>query len=281
MKRGDELLLFDVGEGTQRQMIQTGLGFNRKMKVFITHLHGDHVVGLLGLLQTMSMLQREKTLPIYGPAGVKGFLQQSIKYLRFGLTYSIEVHSVKEGIIAREKEYLIRACPAQHSMRSYAYLLEEYDRPGIFYPEKAIALGVPKGELWSRLQHGESVAVGGKVAKPSQVLGPKRPGRKIGISGDTRPTQRLTRFFTDAEVLIFDSTYGQDLAEKAAMNMHSTCSEAAELAKKANVKLLILTHFSARYADVGELVQEASKIHPNVMAASDLLVVDVPYRDSE
>ncbi|MEM2955517.1 MAG: ribonuclease Z [Nitrososphaerales archaeon] len=277
--RGNELLLFDAGEGTQRQMVKSGLGFNRKTKIFITHFHGDHIVGLLGILQTMSMLNRDKSLDIYGPKGIIGFLKHNIRYLKFGLTFEINVNEVREGIVVKEKDYVVKACLAEHSIRTYSYLLEEFDRPGVFYPEKALKLGVPKGILWSKLQNGESIKLKDKIITPDEVLGPRRPGRKIGISGDTRPNAKLTKFFSNSDVIIFDSTYGDEYSDKAKENLHSTSVEAAQLAKDAGANLLILTHFSARYEDVNNLVSQALKIHPNVMAASDQLVIDVPYRD--
>lgn len=277
--RGNELLLFDAGEGTQRQMIKAGLGFNRKTKIFITHFHGDHILGLLGILQTMSMLNRDRPLDVYGPRGIIGFLRHNMRYLKFGLTFQINVNEVKEGITVKEKDYVVKARLAEHSVRTYSYLLEEFDRPGEFYPEKALKLGIPKGILWSRLQNGESIRLGDKTITPEQVLGPRRPGRRIGISGDTRPSPRLSRFFSKADVIVFDSTYGDEYEDKAKENMHSTCVEAAQLAKDTRANLLILTHFSARYSDVSDLVSQALKIHPNVIAASDQLVIDVPYRD--
>ncbi|MCP8307876.1 MAG: ribonuclease Z [archaeon] len=277
--RGNELLLFDAGEGTQRQMVKAGLGFNRKTKIFITHFHGDHILGLLGILQTMSMLNRDRSLDIYGPRGIIGFLKHNIRYLKFGLTFQINVNEVKEGIVVNEKDYCVKACLAEHSVRTYSYLLEEHDRPGVFYPEKALKLGIPKGILWSKLQNGESIKLGDKIVTPDQVLGPRRPGRKIGISGDTRPNAKLSMFFSKADVIIFDSTYGDEYSDKAKENMHSTCVEAAQLAKDSGANLLILTHFSARYEDVSNLVSQALKIHPNVIAASDQLVIDVPYRN--
>ncbi|MCP8304358.1 MAG: ribonuclease Z [archaeon] len=279
LMRGKEILLFDVGEGTQRQMIKAGIGFSRITKIFITHFHGDHILGLLGLLQTMSLLNRDRPLDIYGPRGTIGFLRHNIRYLKFGLTFQIVVHEVKRGVVVREKDYVIEACRSEHSVRSYSYLLKEFDRQGVFYPEKASKLGVPKGRLWSTLQRGESVTIGDKIVTPDQVLGPKRPGRKIGISGDTRPSPLLSKLFSNADVIVFDSTYGEEYQDKAKENMHSTCVEAAQLAKDAGAKLLVLTHFSARYSNVSKLVSQALKIHPNVIAASDLDVIEVPYPD--
>jgi len=279
LKRGKEILLFDVGEGTQRQMINAGIGFGRITKIFITHFHGDHILGLLGLLQTMSLLNRDQSLDIYGPRGIIGFLRHNMRYLKFGLTFQISANEVKMGTVVREKDYIIKACRSNHSILSYAYLLEEFNRQGIFYPERALKLSVPKGKLWSTLQHGESVTIGDEVIVPNQVMGPKRLGRRIGISGDTRPSSLLSKFFNNSDVIIFDSTYGEEYSDKAKENMHSTSMEAAQLAKDAGAKLLVLTHFSARYTDVNNLISHASKIFPNVVAASDLDAIDVSYPD--
>ena len=161
--------------------------------------------------------------------------------------------------------------------RSYCYCLEERERPGMFYPEKAQKLGIPKGGLWHKLQHGEQIEFNGRIIKSEEVTGPKRRGRKIGISGDTRTNDGLADFFRDCDLLIFDSTYGEDHKDKATETTHSTAKEAAELATKGRVKKLVLTHFSARYDDVNVLVKEASEVHPNVVAAEDLMVIEIPY----
>ncbi len=275
--RGGQLLLFDAGEGMQRSMIQSRIGFNRPTKVFVTHMHSDHVVGLLGLLQTMSMNQREREVHVYGPKGIRGFLEACVRYLKFGLTFPLYVNTVRQGLVIEEKEYVVRAALAEHSATTYAYLLEERARPGVFHPDKATELGVPKGELWAKLQQGKSVKIEGKLVKPRQVLGPARAGRRIGISGDTRPVPRLASFFKGADVVVFDSTYSDQHAEKATENMHSTAREAATIAKAAGAQLLILTHFSARYEKTDRLVSEASSVHVNVVAASDLMRIEVPY----
>lgn len=271
------MLLFDAGEGTQRNLTHTNLGLNRKTKVFITHLHGDHCVGLLGLLQTMSMVQRDKPLHVFGPEGTKDFIKFNMEILGFSLTFPLHVNTVEPGKIVEERDYVVTAAKANHNVPTLAYLLEEKPRPGRFHPERAVKAGVPEGELWSRLQHGETISLGGRRIRPSQVLGPPRAGRKLGISGDTRPSRTLERFFTGADVLVFDSTYGDTHADKALENYHSTAREAATLANKAKVKLLVLTHFSARYEDVATLVAEASEVHPRVVAAEDLWELEVPY----
>jgi len=275
--RGSEVLVFDTGEGMQRNFLESGIGTNRKMKILITHMHSDHVIGLLGLLQTMALQNRDIPVQLYGPDLLRDFMESNMKLLNFGLTFPLTFSTVNEGIVVEEKDYVVKAKLAEHSVKSYCYCLEERERPGMFYPEKAQKLGIPKGGLWHKLQHGEQIEYNGRIIKSEEVTGPKRRGRKIGISGDTRVNDGLADFFRDCDLLIFDSTYGEDHKDKAAENMHSTAKEAAELAAKAGVKKLVLTHFSTRYDDAAVLVKEASEVHPNVVAAEDLMVIEIPY----
>lgn len=278
--RGPELLLFDAGEGMQRNFIKSGLGMNKKMKVFITHMHADHCVGLLGLLQTMSLQGREKKMDVYGEPRLAEFLKENMRIINFGLTFDVEIHTItKEGLVVKEDDYQVTCCRADHSVLSYSYCLEEFDRPGVFNVKKAKRLGIPEGELYSKLQHGHDVKFGGKKIKAKDIVGPSRLGRKIGISGDSRPTDRLAKFFKNCDVLVFESTYGHDRLEKAIENAHSTATEAATLAKSASAKRLFLTHFSARYDETDILVNEAKKIHKNVEAAEDMKSVEIPYVD--
>lgn len=277
IKRGAEILLFDAGECVQRAMMNAGLGLNRPMKIFITHLHGDHCVGLLGLLQTMSMMHRNEPLTIYGPRGLQSFIKSNSRALHFDLTFTLDVKTVRQSVVVDEPEYTIYACRAEHNLLTYAYVLEEKPRPGVFYPEAAKRLGIPEGRLWSILQRGEAINLHGRLITPDQVTGPKRRGRKIGYSGDTRPSKKLIEFFRGCDLLIFDSTYADRHADKAKENQHSTAREAAIIAKEAGVKTLVLTHFSARYDDVTELVKEASEVYGNVIAAEDLMELEVKY----
>jgi ribonuclease Z len=275
----NELLFFDCGEGAQRTAITSGIGFNKDTSIFISHMHGDHVVGLLGLLQTMAMQSRNKPLYVFGPKGVIEFLQLNQKLLNFGLTYPVYGKVVRRGVVFDSKKlrYKVLAEKSEHSTLSYAYLFQEKDKPGRFNPQSALKLGIPEGPLWSKLQSGQIVTSQKtkKKVKPEQVLGRSRLGKKIGISGDTRPTEQLARFFRGCDVIVFDSTYGDAHSENAKQNMHSTSREAAKLAKKAKAKQLILTHFSARYRDVRELVKQAKEIFPNTIAAEDNLVYSV------
>jgi ribonuclease Z len=245
------------------------------MKIFVTHLHGDHVVGILGLLQTMSLQNRTESIDIYGPKGIEDFMAANLKVLNFGLTFPVRIMMIEEGLVLDNESYTIHCCEAEHSIPAYSYVFHEKEKPGKFYPEKAKALGVPEGILWHDLQKGQEVKVGDKTIKSSEVMGEKRPGKKIGISGDTRPTKKLEEFFKNCDYITFDSTYSDELKEKAKENFHSTAKEAAELAKKAGVSNLILTHFSARYNDAEILVKEAQTIHGSVIAAKDLLEIDI------
>jgi ribonuclease Z len=247
------------------------------MTILITHLHGDHVTGLLGLLQTMSLAQRRKPLNVVGPAKLLRWLEVTTEILHIGLTFPINFSTARPGTVLHTSGFRVRATRAAHSVEAFSYLLEEHKRPGVFYPAKAKALGIPEGKLWSRLQKGTAVTLHGKRVKPPQVTGPPRPGRKIGYSGDTRPSKRLARFFSGCDLLIFDSTFRGSDRQKAVERKHSTSIEAAHLAKEAGAQMLVLTHFSARYTSVASLVKEARKIFPNTVAAADGLAIEVDY----
>jgi len=270
-----EILMFDAGEGAQIAFQKSKLGWNKKIKIFVTHLHGDHCVGILGLLQTMSLQNRTESVDIYGPIGIEEFIAANLKILNFGLTFPVRIIIIKEGPVFEDSTYSIHVCEAEHSIPAYSYLFTEKDKPGKFYPEKAKELGIPEGKLWHELQNDKEVKIGEKTIRPSDVMGEKRKGRKIGISGDTRPTQKLEEFFKDCDYMTFDSTYSDILRDKAKENYHSTAKEAAELAKRARVSNLILTHFSARYEDVEDLVNEAKTTHDSVIAAKDLLEINI------
>ena len=270
----------DCGEGVQRQVIQSGIGLNKETTILITHLHGDHVTGLLGLLQTMALAQRRKELRIVGPSTLKRWLDVTSKMLHIGLTFPIEFSAARSGVVLRTRGFTVKAAKARHSVEAYSYLLEERGRPGEFHPERAKALGVPEGKLWSRLQKGRSVTVGERRVAPSDVTGRPRPGRRVGYSGDTRPSPRLMRFFKGCDLLIFDSTFKGGDRDKAVERMHSTCVEAAELARGALAKRLALTHFSARYRTASPLVREARRVFKDSFAASDGMKVEVSYPPS-
>lgn len=278
ISRGSELILFDAGEGMQRNFIKAGLGMNRKMKIFISHLHADHCVGLLGLMQTMSLQGRTSQLDVYGQIQLKEFITECMRVINFGLSYDLRIHTIEgDGVVAKEADYQITCCTASHSIPSLSFCLEEFDRPGVFDVKRAKEIGLPEGELYGTLQRGEDVHFDGKVVKSSEIVGPSRRGRKVCYSGDTRPSDKLAGFYENCDVLVHESTYGLENQQKAIEHGHSTAEEAALVARKANAINLYLTHFSARYDETAQLVSEARKIHPNTWAAEDLMEFSVPY----
>ncbi len=276
--RGDELLLFDAGEGMQRNFIRARLPMNKKMKIFISHIHGDHCIGLLGLLQTLSINGRTLPIEIYGDLKISEFVKTNLDIINFYLNFGIVLNIIREeGLVTSQPEYKITCCKGNHSIINYSFCLEEFDRPGIFNIDRVRKYNIPEGELFSKLQKGQDIVINDKIIRSKTIVGPPRRGRKIGISGDTRPTKELQHFFNKCDILIFDSTFGDKERLKAKETFHSTSIEAAVLAKNAKVKKLILTHFSARYQDVSCLVAEAKGKFNNVESAEDLKIIEVRY----
>jgi ribonuclease Z len=273
--------MFDCGENVQHQMMQAKVSFHRKMKIFITHLHGDHVLGLPGLLQTMALMDRKEPVEVYAPKGLKDFLVCTKETLNFGLTYPVEINEIlAEGIVCDTAEYQVIAAKSNHAIASYAYAFVEKPRPGKFYPKKALALGVPAGELWSKLQRGEEVAAtGGKAVKSSDVMGPLRSGRKIVYTGDTKPFENFGKFAEGADLVIHDCTFDNSLTKKADTDGHSTPSQAASQARAANAKKLVLSHISARYPDASLLLEQAKEVFPNTILAEDYLELELPLNE--
>ena len=279
VRRRGELLLFDCGEGAQRQMMLAGVGFSRRMRVFITHLHGDHVLGLAGLLQTMSLMGREDKLSIYGPRGLAEFIEALERALNFTPGYEVEVVEVDEGLVCRGEGYEVRAARVEHGVPALAYALIEDPRPGRFMPERARELGVPEGPLWKQLQRGEPVEVDGRVVRPEEVMGPPRRGLKLAYSGDTAFCEAMVRLAEGADLLIHEATFDDSLADRATEEGHSTASQAAEVARLAGVKRLILTHISPRYQDASILLSQASRVFREVRVAEDFMKVELRYED--
>ena len=281
LQRGNEQLMFDSGEAVQRQMMIAKVGLHKKLGVFITHMHGDHVLGLPGLLQTMALMDRQKPVDVYGPIGLAHFLECLRETLQFQLTFEVKVHEITtEGIVCDEKEYTVNAVPSNHAVTSLSFAFVEKARPGKFHPEKAKALGVPQGEAWSRLQHGvEFVLPNGHVVRHSDVTGPTRKGRKIVYTGDTRPFEAFASFAAEADLVVHEATFDDTLAEKAELDGHSTPSQAAMQAKAAKAKNLVLTHISARYCDTGLLLEQAKKTFLRTEVAQDFMELEIPLAE--
>jgi ribonuclease Z len=278
--RGREVMLLDCGEGTQRQMVAAHIGFTRPTRIFVSHLHGDHILGIPGLIQSMTLQRREASLEVYGPRGTAAFIQAFSSTLG-GPGFPVTVFEIQRpGVVKDSAEYRIEAAEADHEVEAWSYALVEYPRPGRFHPERARGLGVPEGALWKRLQGGEDVELDGRVIRSSELVDPPRPGRKVVYSGDTRPTEVLVRLAEGADILIHEATFGEELAERAEEDGHSTARQAAEDALKAGARRLIITHISSRYPDAAQLEAEARVVFPDTVAARDLMVVELPLRDS-
>ncbi len=273
-------LLFDCGEGTQRQMMIAKTGFKID-SVFVTHTHTDHFVGLFGLIETLSLNERTEKLRVFVPEEEVDFVTTLFRMFGYqNLNYPIEVVGLKDGDEVNFGKFKVVAFKTDHIVPSLGYALIERDRPGKFDRAKAEALGIPPGPLYSKLVRGESVVVNGRVVTPDMVVGPKRKGRKVVYTGDTRPIERTVEISRDADLLIHDASFTSDLQDWAIQTKHSTAREAAEIAKKANVRMLILTHVSARYSkDATPLLKEAREVFENVRVAEDFMSLEVKYRD--
>ena len=274
-----ERILFDCGEGTQRQMMIAKVGFRNLNNIFITHMHTDHFIGCFGLIETMSLNERREKLTFYTPNAA--FLEKLFKTFGYQyLDFPIEVVELKDGDVVKFKNFKILAFETDHIIPSLGYALIENERRGKFNRKRAEELGIPPGPLYAKLVRGESITINGKTITPDMVIGKPRKGRKIVYTGDTRPCKRTLEVAMNADVLIHDASFSSELQEWAVESKHSTAREAAEIAKKAKVKKLVLTHISARYSkDPLPLLNEAKEIFENTIIAEDFLSFEVKYPD--
>ncbi|KKH45824.1 ribonuclease Z [Methanosarcina sp. 1.H.A.2.2] len=279
INREGELILFDCGEGTQQQMMRAKTGMMSLSSIFISHFHADHFLGIPGLIQTMSFLGRKEPLTIYGPEGTREFTELFKALGYFNLKYEIRGVKLSPGDTVEGESYVVRALKTEHSIPSLGYALVENPRPGRFNREKAVELGVPPGPLFAKLQRGNPVEVDGRLVRPEEVMGIPRPGRTIVYTGDTRPCESVLEASRDADLLIHDGSFADEMADWAEESMHSTAGEVAALAKEAGVRKLVLTHISSRYTDDVEPILKDSKIvFENVVVAEDLMELEIPYR---
>ncbi len=281
IQREGELVLFDCGEGTQRQMMRYGTGFALDC-IFITHMHADHYLGVIGLLRTMALQGRTELLRICGPAGSTSTLDAAIHLGMIRLAFPVEIREMEPGDRVRFAEHDIEAFAVKHGTSALGYLLREHERPGRFDVERARALGVPEGPLFGRLHRGETIEVDGRVIRPSEVVGAPRRGRLVAYTGDTAPSEKVAELVRGADLLIHDGTFGDEEVDRAAETFHTTAAQAAELALRAGVERLCLTHVSARYsANPSPLEQEARAIFPRSQVAWDGLEIEIGYPDDE
>jgi len=273
-----EVLMFDCGEGTQRQLMSSSVSFMKVSKIFISHLHADHFLGLPGLIQSMSLNGREDDLTVFGPTDTTRNVRMMLRLGYFKSGFRVVARDLAPGDLLDCGNYCIRCGKAEHTIPSLAYALEERSRAGKFELKKARRLGVPEGPLYRRLQEGRSVTVDGRIIKPNMVLGPARPGRKIVYTGDTRPSKGIAALAKHADVLIHDCTLDSTHLGLAEDFGHSTAAQAARTAKEAKVGALFLVHMSPRYEDTTILEKEAKAIFRNALIAEDLMEYTVKYR---
>jgi ribonuclease Z len=280
--REGETMLVDCGEGTQRQMMRYGISFALD-DIFFTHTHTDHVLGLVGLTRTLQLGGRTEPLRVWGPRGSARVLRQAVQFGGDRLAFPVEIAEVAPGEPIARKDYAIVPYAVDHpgaSAVGWAFVEEE--RRGRFNPELARSLGIPEGPLWGRIHRGEAVTLDdGRVIEPSALVGATRPGRRVVITGDTRPCAATEEMARGADVLVHESTFADDEAPRAAETGHSTAREAATVAARAGVRRLALTHLSARYSrDPGDMEREARAVFADVVVAKDGMEVDVPYVES-
>ena len=283
VRREGELFLFDCGEGTQIGLRRLNLRWKKITSVFISHTHADHVTGLPGILMLSSQVDRDEPLYIYGPPRIRDFVDAMRRTLDMYINYEIVVREVEgAATLVEAEDYAIRSFPLSHTKQCLAYSIEENMRPGVFYPEKAAALGVPRGPLWSQLQGGEPVVLpDGAVVHPRQVLGDRRRGRKFCFATDTVAAPGLSDFAREADLFICEGMFAEELAGTAAEKKHLTAAQAARIARDGAVKRLGLIHYSPRYSEreLKKLLQEARDVFPGSFLTRDLQHIEMPFEE--
>jgi len=282
-----EVWLFDCGEGTQHQILRSDIKISQLRRIFITHMHGDHIFGLMGLLASCGLAGNPEKIDIYGPKALSEYLQASTRYSHTHFSYPIEVAYHKPGIIYEDDEYIVKSGRLEHRIPASGYRVEEKDRPGRFDAEKAAAMGIPFGPLYGQLKRGDTITLpDGRKIDGREFTGPVQVGRKIAYCTDTVFCEGAVELAQDVDLLIHEATFAHKDAQMAYDRLHSTSTMAAQVALAAGVKQLMLTHFSPRYAPgndivLEDLLAEARAIFPNTDMAHDFFTYEVPRRDSE
>jgi ribonuclease Z len=280
VQREGEMMLFDCGEGTQRQMMRYGVGFSFS-EVYFSHFHADHMLGITGLVRTLGLQDRTAPVTLYGPRGAHRVLGAALSLGIERNKFPVQIVEVRPGDRLERTGYDLVVFATEHRADTVGYALAEHVRLGRFHPERARELGVPEGPLWGRLHKGDTVTLeDGRTVSPADLVGQPRRGRTLVYSGDTRPTLAVLEAARGADLLIHEATFGGDEAARAVETGHSTASEAARLALEAGVGRLVLTHISPRYTrDAPELLAEARAVFPETVIARDGMVVDVPFAE--
>lgn len=273
--------LFDCGEATQHQILHTSLKPRKINKIFITHMHGDHIFGLPGLLGSRSF-QGGELLEIYGPVGIKKYIETCLEVSSTHLTYPIHITEIEEGIIYEDDKFIVTACTLEHGVPSYGYRIEEKEKPGELLVKQLREIGILPGPIYREIKNNPEITLdNGKILKREDFIGPKKPGQVITIFGDTRNTLKNNEFIKNTDVLVHEATFDGAKDDLAHQYFHSTTKEAAQLAKDGNAKQLILNHISARYQKEDEetLLNEAREIFPNTVIANDLLTFKISPKE--
>lgn len=282
-----EVWLFDCGEGTQHQILRSDIRASQISRIFVTHMHGDHIYGLMGLLASIGLAGNPTRMDIYGPPKLDDYLKACGRYSQTHFSYPVKVHTVQPGLVFEDEEFVVTCTPLTHRVPAFGYRIAEKDRPGRFNVEQAAQLGIPSGPLYGRLKRGETITLpDGRVVRGTDLCGETQIGRKFVYCTDTIYCDNAVALAQDADVLVHEATFAHQDAELAYQRLHSTTTMAAQVALGAQVKQLIMTHFSPRYAPgnaigLEELLREAKAIFPNTVMAHDFFTYSIPRRSVE
>jgi len=279
--REGDVFLFDCGEGTQLQLMRSGVKRSRIHSIFIGHLHGDHLYGIAGLLSTLHLDGREAPLNVFGPEGLRVFLNAAFRTADLQFTFNLNVREFPRGYRGRvldEEEFYVEALPLDHSIFCLGWRFQEKDKPGVFNLDKAHELGIPRGPLYGQLQHGEKIMLpDGRTITPDMVLGMPREGKSVVYCLDTQFSERSIQLADKCTALVHETTFGPDAIELARDRKHSTMADAARVAKEAGAANLIATHFSSRYdgRQIAQIGDEAREVFDKITVGRDLLEIEI------
>ncbi len=276
-----EIWLFDCGEGTQHQLLRSDLKTSQIRRIFISHMHGDHIFGLMGLLASIGLAGGQGQVDLYGPPELKDYIKACCHYSQTHFAQRVQVHAVEPGVVFENEEFTVSCNLLKHRIPAFGYAITEKDRPGRFNVEKAKALGIPPGPIYGRLKQGETIELNGRRISGKDLCEPDEPGRKVVYCTDTIFTENAVALAEKADVLIHEATFAHQDSEMAFEGLHSTSTMAAQVALEAQVKQLIMTHFSPRYApgnplQLNNLLAEAQAIFPDTCLAYDFMEYQVP-----